>query len=85
MVQRPVAIPETFSGEGNQRWSDWLDHFDSVANMNGWDADNQKKWVRARLIGRAATAYRKLSEADKETFAKIKVAQSKRFEPECKK
>ena len=34
---------------------------------------------------RAAAAYTKLFEAHKETFAKIEVALTKRFEPECKK
>lgn len=54
MVSRLVEIPKIFTGEGDQTWSDWRDHFDSVAEVNGWSATD-KKWVRGRLMGRAAT------------------------------
>lgn len=83
MASRPVALPEIFNGEGS--WTDWLDHFESVADVNEWDAATKKKWIRARLTGRAATALRKLPDDDRETFAKITAALKKRFEPECKK
>ena len=82
---RPVAIPEVFTSEGSQSWSDWQDHFDSVAEVNGWNAADKKKWVKARLTGRAATAMRRLSEDDKASFATICAALKKRFEPECRK
>ena len=85
MASRPVALPEVFTGEGSQSWSDWVDHFESVAEVNSWDAAAKKKWIRARLTGRAATAMRRLSEADRESFDKIKAALKKRFEPECRK
>ena len=42
MAGRPVAILELFTGDG-ESWSDWVDHFDSVADVNGWDADTKKK------------------------------------------
>ena len=85
MTSRPVAIPEVFTGEGSQSWSDWQDHFDSVAEVNGWNAADKKKWVRARLTGRAATAMRRLSDTDKASFDTICAALKKRFEPECRK
>ena len=84
MASRPVAIPEVFTGEGGQTWSDWRDHFDSVAEVNGWSAAD-KKWVRARLTRRAATAMRCLSEDDKASFDTICAALKKRFEPDCRK
>ena len=77
MASKPVAIPEIFNGEGGQTWSDCLDHFDSVAVVNGW--------VRARLTGRAATVMRRLSEADKASFDTICAAMKNRFEPQCRK
>ena len=85
MASRPVAIPEVFTGEGGQTWSDWRDHFDSMAEVNGWSAADKKKWVRARLTGRAATAMRRLSEDDKASFDTICAAMNKRFKPECRK
>ena len=68
MASRAVVIPEVFTGEGSQTWSDWQDHFDSVAEVNGWNAADKKKWVRAHRTGRAATAMRWLSEDDKASF-----------------
>ena len=62
-----------------------MDHFDSVADVNEWDGAAKKKWIRARLTGRAATAFKRLPEADRATFDKIVAALKKRFEPECRK
>ena len=84
-MAQPVALPEVFNGEGNQSWSDWLVHFDSVAEVNSWSAADKKKWIRARLTGRAATAMRRLPEDARATFDSITAALKKRFEPECKK
>ena len=78
MASRPVAIPEIFNDKGGQTWSDWLDHFDSVAVVNGWSAAD-KKWVRAHLTGRAAMVMRRLSEADNASFDTICVAMKNRF------
>ena len=85
MATKPVALPEIFTGDGKQSWSDWVDHFDSVAVVNGWEAADKKKWIRARITGRAATAYKRLSDDDQSTYGKITAALKKRFEPECRK
>ena len=85
MATKPVALPEIFTGDGKQSWSDWVDHFDSVAVVNGWEAADKKKWIRARITGRAATAYKRLSVDDQSTYGKITAALKKRFEPECRK
>ena len=85
MAAKPVALPEIFTGDGKQSWSDWVDHFDSVAVVNGWEAADKKKWIRARITGRAATAYKRLSADDQSTYDKITAALKKRFEPECRK
>ena len=85
MAARPVAVPEIFTGDGKQSWGDWVDHFESVADVNDWDAEAKKKWIRARLTGRAATAFRRLSAEDKASFATIKAALKERFEPKCRK
>ena len=78
-------VPETFTGEGKQGFSDWIDHFECIANVHGWDEDAKRKWIRARLNGRAAAVWRRLSVAEKDTYEHIVAALKKRFEPECKK
>ena len=47
LTARPVALPEVFTGDGKQSWSDWVDHFKSVADVNNWGAETKKKWIRA--------------------------------------
>jgi hypothetical protein len=49
-----------------------------------WD-ESAKKWIQARLTGRADTVFWRLPEADWATFAKIIAGLTKRFEPECRK
>ena len=49
MATRPVVTPELYSGEGS--FDEWLDHFDSVAKINGWEADEAAKWLSGREGG----------------------------------
>ena len=43
-------MPETFSGQ-EQDWSEWIDHFENVAVVNGWDTDAVKlKWLKVRIM-----------------------------------
>jgi len=34
-LERPVITQEVYSGE--QPWEDWIDQFESIAAINGWD------------------------------------------------
>ena len=83
MAQKPVVLPEVFTGEKN--WEDWIDHFDSVAAVNNWDEEAKLKWLRVRLTGRAATTFRRLPEATRRSFEEMTKALQERFEPESKK
>ena len=85
MATRPLALPDTFTGEGRQRFSDWIDHFESIATVNEWDDAAKKNWIRARLTGRAATAWKRLTDAEIDTYEHIVAALKRRFEPACRK
>ena len=60
MASHPVLTPKAFSGEGS--WDDWLDHFESVTEVNKWDKAAKLLWLRVRMTGRAQTAYKQLSD-----------------------
>ena len=60
MAGKPVVLPDMFSGEGD--WEDWLDHFNNVAAVNQWTAEQKLLWVKVRVTGRAQTAFKKLPE-----------------------
>lgn len=83
MAAKPPVIPEPYNGE--KSWDEWIDHFDSVAEVCGWDAANKLKWLRVRLTGRAGTFFRRLPEATRADFELATAALKSRFEPESKK
>ena len=40
---RPVIVPDCFSGE--ESYEDWMDQFESIAEINCWDEEQKLKWV----------------------------------------
>ena len=83
MAARPLVLPEPFNGEG--RWEEWAYHFESVADVNGWDATQNLKWLKVRLTGRAQIAFQRLSEEARADFKEAKKALTERFEPKSRK
>lgn len=83
MAAKPPVIPELYTGE--KSWDEWIDHFDSVVAVCGWDEVNKLKWLRVRLTERAGTAFRRLPEATRADYNLATAALRSRFEPESKK
>ena len=46
--------PDYFSGLSS--WAEWIDHFEAVALVNGWDDEKKRLWLPVRLTGKAQTA-----------------------------
>ena len=80
---RPVIVPDCFSGE--ESYEDWMDQFESIAEINCWDEEQKLKWLKVRLKGRALMAYKKFSVTARATFKNAKKALQERFEPESRK
>ena len=51
MAARPVVLPEAYSGETN--WEDWAYHFENVATVNAWTAEQV---VKGPTDGASATS-----------------------------
>lgn len=79
-VQRPVFMPETFTGVGRE-WSDWAEQFDLAAEVNNWDDSLKLKFMSLLLSGRARDIYSGLSSNAKENYIRLKEAMSRCFEP----
>ena len=62
-----------------------MEHFESVADVNEWDEASKKKWLRVRLTGRAATAYKRLTAEVKGDYDATIKALTDRFETESRK
>eukprot|EP00731_Ephydatia_muelleri_P014041 Em0007g1351a len=82
-ITRPLVSPDAFAGYTS--WSDWVDHFEAAARVNGWDDATKLNWLPVRLMGKAQTAWKRLiaeAKADNET---AKDALERRFEPSSKR
>ncbi|KAL5481749.1 hypothetical protein EMCRGX_G021978 [Ephydatia muelleri] len=82
-TNRPLVSPDTYSGDRN--WTDWVEHFEAAALVNGWDEPTKLLWLPVRLTGKAQTAWRRLLPEAKQDFQAAKDALQKRFEPESKR
>ena len=83
MAAKLTVVPELFTGD--KSWDEWIDHFESVADICGWEDENKLKWMRARLSGGAGGVFRRLPDATKADYTQAKEALRKRFEPETRK
>eukprot|EP00731_Ephydatia_muelleri_P007275 Em0003g1523a len=79
MASRPLVLPDSFSGEGN--WSQWIYHFENVAEVNEWEDAKRVLWLKVRLTGRAQIAYQQLSDIIRANYGDTKKALKERFEP----
>ena len=80
---RPLVLPEPFTGETD--YCDWIDHFENVAEVNGWDEAAKLQWLRVRLTGKAPTALKRLPEDTRRSYANTLAALKRRFEPDSKR
>ena len=65
---------------------EWVQHFESVAVVNKWDSDDDElKWLKVRLTGKARTAFQKLPGSVRETYSESLKALKQRFDLESKK
>ena len=82
-AERPVITPEPFSGE--QSWEDWIDQFESIASINGWNDEQKLIWLKVRLTGSALLVYKKFSVTARASFKNAVVTLAERFEPESRR
>ena len=82
-TERPVITPEPFSGE--QPWEDWIDQFETIATINGWNNEQKLIWLKVRLTGRALLAYKKSPVTTRTTFKNAVVALAGRFDSESRR
>ena len=82
---KPLLLPEVFGGEP-QSWTEWLEHFESVAAINKWESAEEKmKWLKVRITGQARMAFRKFPASVQTKYEECTKAFKQRFEPDSKK
>ena len=70
---------------GECSWTDWVDHFEAAATVNGWDDPTKLKLLTVCLTGKVEIAWRHLTTEAKESYDIAKEALRKRFEPDSKR
>ena len=82
---KPLLLPEVFGGDP-QSWTEWLEHFESVAAINTWESAEEKmKWLKVRITGQARMAFRKFPASVQTKYEECTKAFKQRFEPDSKK
>ena len=82
MAARPVVLPEPFDGQSS--WGDWKLHFEDVAAVNTWSAEQKLQWLRVRLTGRAQKAFHRLPAESQASYDAATRALQERFEPKSR-
>ena len=57
LESRPVMVPECFSGE--RSYEDWINQFESMAEINHWNDEQKLMWLKVYLTGRALMVLKK--------------------------
>jgi len=79
---RPLILPDTFTGEGD--FDEWINRFEDVADINRWSDADKLRWLKVRLSNKAYVAYGRLPHVIKQSYSAAKEALYNRFEPEFK-
>ena len=69
-TSQPLVSPDMYSGV--QSWSDWVEHFEATASVNGWSEATKPLWLPVRLSGKAQTAWKRLTPDAKSSYATAK-------------
>ena len=77
--QVPRVMPDTFDGRGS--WTEYLAHFETVADLNQWHPREKVQYVAVSLRGEACQAMRFLTPEVKQNYQGLVAALNRRFNP----
>ena len=80
---RPVIVLECFSDK--ECYEDWIDQFESIADINHWNERQKLMWLKIRLTRRALMAYKKFPTKTRGSYKNTVRALQERFEPESRR
>ena len=52
---KPIAMPDSYNGKGKISLESWLMHFDVVSGINGWNPEEEAKYIAMSLRDEALT------------------------------
>ena len=81
---RPVVMPELFSGSVEDDWETWIANFETCAELNKWEGAITAKFLAVRLKGTAQRPLQELSPEIKRDFEQLKQALNEKYSPSQK-
>ena len=73
--------PETFDGTSSAEWSEYLIHFEQIAEWNNWTDLQKAKMLSIKLRGEAQKLLGNLSQSQYNDYQTLKSMLSQRFNP----
>ncbi|KAL5010990.1 hypothetical protein ScPMuIL_013295, partial [Solemya velum] len=75
------VLPEKFTGEGKEDWTDWISLFETHAEINQWTMPEMGKFLVSLLRGRARKVWHEIPLASQGNYGAIKKILTKAFVP----
>ena len=75
--QRPRVMPDTF--DGREYWTEYLAHFETVADLNQWHPREKVQYLAVSLRGEACQAMRFLTPQVKQNYQGLVATFNRRF------
>ena len=81
-VRNKMLEPETFDGTSKTEWSDYIIHFEQIAEWNNWSASQKARMLTIKLRGEAQKFIGGLTHAQFSDFDTLKNLLTQRFNPQ---
>ena len=78
-TKKTKVMPDHFDGKSS--WSEYLIHFETVAELNGWNPHERVKYLAVSLRGEACLVMQSLGPEERRTYHAFVESLSKRFNP----
>lgn len=72
MAKCPLMIPRVYTGP--RPFNVWVTNFENIATLNGWNADQQLRWLVVRLVVRAQIAFQNFTAKMRQSYDAAKAA-----------
>lgn len=80
-LQKPIAMPESFSGSRSENFNEWVQDFELYAELNSWGDDQKLKFLPICLKGGARRIFSDLKGI--KTYVSAVDSLRERFDPKC--
>lgn len=78
-MKNPIVMPDSYKGDLDEDWEDWIANFKACAEINEWDDDLKCKFLGVRMKGTALKVYHDLDAGVKTNWNNLCTTLENRF------